>query len=92
MTLTDVWNPQRPSGMPYHRYRPHHERVRVPVDPRLGRMLIEADRRGCLTEVLVVVSALSIQDPRERPLERQAQADQQHARFRHETSDFATWW
>ncbi|QGX08402.1 ATP-dependent RNA helicase HrpA [Janibacter melonis] len=66
--------------------------ARLPVDPRLGRMLIEADRRGCLTEVLVVVSALSIQDPRERPLERQAQADQQHARFRHETSDFATWW
>ena len=66
--------------------------ARLPVDPRLGRMLIEADRLGCLTEVLVIVAALSIQDPRERPQDKQAQADQQHARFRHESSDFASWW
>ena len=66
--------------------------ARLPVDPRLGRMLIEADRLGCLTEVLVIVAALSIQDPRERPADKQAQADQQHARFRHESSDFASWW
>ncbi len=62
--------------------------ARLPVDPRLGRMLIEADRLGCLREVLVIVSALSIQDPRERPADRQEQADQSHARFRDKTSDF----
>ncbi|MFJ6132559.1 ATP-dependent RNA helicase HrpA [Janibacter terrae] len=66
--------------------------ARLPVDPRLGRMLIEADRLGCTTEVLVIVAAMSIQDPRERPTEQRAQADQQHARFRREGSDFASWW
>ena len=64
--------------------------ARLPVDPRLGRMLIEADERGCTAEVLVIVSALSIQDVRERPTEQQAQADQAHARFRDRTSDFAS--
>ncbi len=64
--------------------------VALPVDPRLGRMVLEADRRGCLREVLVVTAALSIQDPRERPTEARAQADQKHARFRDETSDFLT--
>ncbi|HYN30792.1 MAG TPA: ATP-dependent RNA helicase HrpA [Dermatophilaceae bacterium] len=64
--------------------------ARLPLDPRLGRMLIEAGRLGCTREVLVIVAALSIQDPRERPAEKQAQADQAHARFRHEHSDFAT--
>ena len=44
-------------------------------------MVLEADRRGCLREVLVIAAALSIQDPRERPAEQQAQADQMHARF-----------
>ncbi|MFN2318840.1 MAG: ATP-dependent RNA helicase HrpA [Dermatophilaceae bacterium] len=56
--------------------------ARLPVDPRLGRMLIEANERGCTEEVLVIVAALSIQDVRERPTEQQAQADQAHARFR----------
>ncbi len=63
--------------------------ARLPVDPRLGRMLLEADQLGCVREVLVIVAALSIQDPRERPLDTQAQADQSHARFRDESSDFA---
>ena len=62
----------------------------LPIDPRLARMVVEADRLGCLREVLVIAAALSIQDPRERPAEYRAQADQQHARFRHETSDFMT--
>jgi ATP-dependent helicase HrpA len=62
----------------------------LPVDPRLGRMVLEADRLGCLREVLVVAAALSIQDPRERPADQQAQADQKHARFRDESSDFLT--
>ncbi len=64
--------------------------ARLPVDPRLGRMLLEADRLGCTREVLVVAAALSMQDPRERPADRQTQADQAHARFRDEHSDFVT--
>lgn len=65
--------------------------ARLPIDPRLGRMILEADRLGCLRDVLVVAAALSIQDPRERPEEQRAQADQLHARFTHESSDFLTW-
>ncbi|HEX6878399.1 MAG TPA: ATP-dependent RNA helicase HrpA [Nocardioidaceae bacterium] len=64
--------------------------VVLPIDPRLARMVVEADRLGCLREVLVVAAALSIQDPRERPAELRAQADQKHARFRDESSDFIT--
>lgn len=64
---------------------------RFPLDPRMARMLLEADKRGALREVLVIVAALSIQDPRERPLEKKAQADQLHARFTHDTSDFLTY-
>ncbi|MEU3792022.1 ATP-dependent RNA helicase HrpA [Streptomyces fructofermentans] len=62
--------------------------AQLPVDPRLARMVLEADRNGCVREVMVIAAALSIQDPRERPAEKQAQADQQHARFRDENSDF----
>jgi len=62
--------------------------AQLPVDPRLGRMVLEADERGCADEVIVIAAALSIQDPRERPADRQAQADQSHARFTDETSDF----
>ncbi|NYE35581.1 ATP-dependent helicase HrpA [Nocardioides cavernae] len=65
--------------------------ARLPIDPRLGRMILEAERLGCLRDVLVIAAALSIQDPRERPEEQRAQADQQHARFTHESSDFLTW-
>jgi ATP-dependent helicase HrpA len=64
--------------------------VRLPVDPRLGRMLIEAGTLGCTREVLVIVAALSMQDPRERPADKQTQADQSHARFRDEHSDFVS--
>ncbi|MFE2390233.1 ATP-dependent RNA helicase HrpA [Streptomyces althioticus] len=62
--------------------------AQLPVDPRLARMVLEADRNGCVREVMVIAAALSIQDPRERPADKQTQADQQHARFRDETSDF----
>ncbi|MDI9886774.1 ATP-dependent RNA helicase HrpA [Streptomyces sp. HNM0645] len=62
--------------------------AQLPVDPRLARMVIEAEKNGCLREVMVIAAALSIQDPRERPADKQAQADQQHARFKDETSDF----
>ncbi|MEV7197497.1 ATP-dependent RNA helicase HrpA [Streptomyces sp. NPDC093510] len=60
----------------------------LPVDPRLARMVLEAEKNGCVREVMVIAAALSIQDPRERPAEKQTQADQQHARFKDETSDF----
>ncbi len=63
----------------------------LPLDPRIARMVVEADREGCLREVLVVAAALSIQDPRERPPEAQAQADAHHARFADPTSDFVSW-
>ncbi|MGI5481997.1 ATP-dependent RNA helicase HrpA [Streptomyces lavendofoliae] len=62
--------------------------AQLPVDPRLARMVLEADKNGCVREVMVIAAALSIQDPRERPAEKQAQADQSHARFKDETSDF----
>jgi ATP-dependent helicase HrpA len=63
----------------------------LPVDPRLARMAIEADRLGCLHDVLVVVAALSIQDPRERPLEQQEAAALSHKRFADEHSDFVAY-
>ena len=65
--------------------------ARIPVDPRLGRMLLAADRNACLAEVLTIVSAMSIQDPRERPLGKEQAADERHARFRDERSDFLGW-
>jgi ATP-dependent helicase HrpA len=65
--------------------------ARIPLDPRLARMLIEADRNDCLREVLVIASALSIQDPRERPADHEAAADRLHHRFRDERSDLLAW-
>ena len=65
--------------------------ARLPIDPRMARMILEADRLGCLREVLVITAALSIQDPRERPVEQRARADQLHARFRDPRSDFMAW-
>lgn len=63
---------------------------RLPVDPRIARMLVEADKKQSLKEILVIAAALSIQDPRERPVEKKQQADQKHAEFRDEDSDFIT--
>lgn len=63
--------------------------ARLPVDPRLARMLLEAAQQGSLQEVLIVASALSVQDPRERPPERQQAADQAHAQWKDADSDFA---
>jgi ATP-dependent helicase HrpA len=65
--------------------------ARLPVDPRMARMILEADRLRCVEEVIVIAAALSIQDPRERPVEHQAQADQLHARFKDEHSDFTSY-
>ena len=64
--------------------------ARLPVDPRIARMIIEADRQGCAREVLVIAAALSIQDPRERPADNQQAADTAHRRFAQPESDFLT--
>ncbi|MCU9518495.1 ATP-dependent RNA helicase HrpA [Corynebacterium sp. ES2794-CONJ1] len=65
--------------------------ARIPLDPRMARMLVEAYKLGCLKEALIVVAAMSIQEIRERPLDSQAQADQLHARFKDKKSDFSTY-
>ncbi|MGK2936498.1 MAG: ATP-dependent RNA helicase HrpA [Solirubrobacteraceae bacterium] len=62
--------------------------ARLPVDPRMGRMVLEAGARGCGDEVIVIAAGLSIQDPRERPSDHRRAADEQHARFADERSDF----
>ena len=65
--------------------------ARLPVDPRIGRMILEADRNGCVREVLIIAAALSIQDPRERPADAQQAADDKHRRFADPDSDFVTY-
>ncbi len=65
-----------------------HQITRLPIDPRLARMVLESKQHGTTREVMAIVAGLSIQDPRERPLERRAQADQQHARFADPSGDF----
>jgi len=67
--------------------------ARLPLDPRLGRMLLAAEREGSLHEVMIIASALTVPDPRERPLEAQQQSDQKHARFSdpEQKSDFLAW-
>ncbi|MCS6943927.1 MAG: ATP-dependent RNA helicase HrpA, partial [Sutterellaceae bacterium] len=66
------------------------ELARLPVDPRIGRMLLAAREQQALTEVLIIAAALSVQDPRERPLHAQQAADQAHRRLADERSDFLT--
>lgn len=65
------------------------ELSRLPLDPRVGRMILEARTRGALEEVLVIASALSVQDVRDRPMEAQQQADQAHSKFDDEKSEFS---
>nr|MDJ0975671.1 ATP-dependent RNA helicase HrpA [Planctomycetota bacterium] len=65
--------------------------ARLPIDPRLGRMLQEADERGCLAEMLVITAALSVREPRERPPDARDDADRAHLRFRHPDSDFLSY-
>jgi ATP-dependent helicase HrpA len=65
--------------------------ARLPVDPRIGRMILEADRNGCVREVLIIAAALSIQDPRERPADAQQAADDKHRRFTDPDSDFVAY-
>ena len=72
-----------------HRLSPLGQQLaKLPIDPRIARMVIAADKLSCLTEVLVIASALSIQDPRERPMDKQQAADQAHSQFKDERSDF----
>ena len=62
--------------------------VSIPLDPRFARMIFEASKNGSLAEVMIITSGLSIQDPRERPADKQQAADQAHAQWRDESSDF----
>ncbi|MDF9833557.1 ATP-dependent helicase HrpA [Ereboglobus sp. PH5-5] len=79
------------SGFPASSLTPiGRELARLPVDPTVGRMILEARKEKCVREVAVIAAGLSIQDPRERPLEKQAQADAAHRRFAHADSDFLT--
>ncbi len=64
--------------------------ARIPLDPRLSRMLIEAEKEGCVGEMTIIAAALSIQDPRERPVEKARDADRMHATFHDPQSDFVT--
>ncbi|OQA31395.1 MAG: ATP-dependent RNA helicase HrpB [Betaproteobacteria bacterium ADurb.Bin341] len=68
-----------------------HGLAKLPLDPRIGRMIVAARDRGCLREVLVIAAALSVQDPRERPLDRQQVADEKHKLFADEKSEFLGW-
>ena len=63
----------------------------IPVDPRLARMVVESHQLGCLNEVLVIASGLSIQDPRERPMDKKQASDEAHRRFADPQSDFVSW-
>ncbi|MBP2707003.1 ATP-dependent RNA helicase HrpA [Microbispora sp. RL4-1S] len=65
--------------------------AQLPVDPRLARMVLEAEQNGCAREVMVVAAALSIQDPRERPADKQQAADEKHRRFADKESDFLSY-
>lgn len=64
---------------------------RLPIDPRFARMLFASKEEGCVEQILTIVSALSVQDPRERPMEKQQAADEMHAEFSDSASDFLSW-
>jgi ATP-dependent helicase HrpA len=64
---------------------------RLPVDPRIGRMILAAKEEGCLHELLIIAAVLELQDPRERPLDKQEEADRLHGRFVAEDSDFLSY-
>ncbi len=65
--------------------------AKLPLDPRVGRMILAAKREGCLKEILIIASVLSIQDPRERPMDKREAADNAHSRFAGEGSDFMSY-
>ncbi|BDY05628.1 ATP-dependent RNA helicase HrpA [Ferrimonas sp. YFM] len=81
------------SAIEVHKHQPRMTKLgrqlaRLPIDPRLARMILAAKPYGCVHEVMVIASALSIQDPRERPMDKQQQADEKHRRFADKESDF----
>ncbi|WGW01665.1 ATP-dependent RNA helicase HrpA [Vibrio sp. YMD68] len=83
--------PGKDTGSDKKRLTPMGRKLaRLPIDPRLARMVLEASRNGCLKELMIITSALSIQDPRERPSEKKQASDEKHKRFFHEESDFLT--
>ncbi|WP_228255245.1 ATP-dependent RNA helicase HrpA [Ornithinimicrobium avium] len=83
LTELQAIDPTAPAHVPRERITPYGRAiVALPVDPRLARMLVEAEKQGALKEVMVIVAALSMQDVRERPTEQRERADQLHARFR----------
>jgi ATP-dependent helicase HrpA len=91
--VTDAWNTLlelNAMGDDRHITGLGKKLARWPVDVRIGRMLLEAGRQNCLAEILVIAAVLSIQDPRERPLDAQQQADEAHAVFRDPKSDFVS--
>src|ERR671939_664524 len=67
------------------------ELARLPLDPRVGRMLIGAREEKCVTQVRLIAAALSVQDPRERPADKAGAADERHAQYAHEKSDFLSY-
>jgi ATP-dependent helicase HrpA len=82
--------PGRHGGAPRRLTKVGRQLAAFPVDPRLARMIVASAGLGVMREVVAIAAALSVQDPRERPADRQARSDQLHARFRHERSDFLT--
>ncbi len=79
------------SAAPHHRLTEQGRiMAQLPLDPRISRMILGARKEGCLPEIVVIAAALSIQDPRERPADKEAQADQAHAKFKDPASDFSS--
>jgi ATP-dependent helicase HrpA len=76
--------------LPYHLTERGRIMAQLPLDPRISRMILEALKEGCLPEIIVIAAALSIHDPRERPDDKEAQADQTHAKFKDPASDFSS--
>ncbi|MEU4608569.1 ATP-dependent RNA helicase HrpA [Kribbella sp. NPDC023972] len=86
--LTELGAIEAPKGAGRRLTTVGRQLAQIPLDPRLARMIVEADKHACVREVMVIAAALSIQDPRERPTDAEAQAQQAHARFRDPNSDF----
>ncbi len=86
----EIQTANRPSAGGVKLTEKGHLMARIPLDPRLSRMLLEAKDRRCIDQIAVIAAAMSIQDPRERPLEKTAEADQAHAQFDDPLSDFTT--
>jgi ATP-dependent helicase HrpA len=86
----DTKNQDQADGKRYSLTERGKMMARLPIDPRISRMIIEAEREGCMNEILIISSALSVQDPRERPVEFEKEADNVHARFADSSSDFMT--